>query len=114
MRKIVAPGPPQALNPAYNPQVRVFEPQEKGGQVKSLPVFVSLVLLVFAIDGFAQEPAQGPIQLAQAAGGASPGAGAPAAAGSSVTSAIAAVVAVGVAGVVSVATSNSTTSTTNH
>lgn len=82
--------------------------------MKTLPVFVSLVSLAFAVDGFAQTPAQGPIQLAQAAGGASPGAGAPAAAGSGVTSTIAAVVAIGVAGVVGVATSNTTTSASNH
>jgi len=43
--------------------------------VKTLPVFVSLVFasLVFAVDGFAQTPPQGPIQMAQAAGGASQG-----------------------------------------
>ncbi len=44
--------------------------------MKTLPVFVSLVFvsLVFAVDGFAQTPAQGPMQVAQAAGGASQGA----------------------------------------
>src|SRR5256885_6245425 len=53
-----------------------WKPQEKGGQLKTLPVFVSLVFasLAFAPDGFAQTPAQGPIQVAQAAGGASQGA----------------------------------------
>jgi hypothetical protein len=113
MRKKVARDLPQPLNQAYNPRVRVLEPQEKGEQVKSLSVFVSLVSLVFTIDGFAQTPAQGPIQLAQGAGGASQGVGAPAAA-SSVGSTIAAMVAMGVAGVVSVVTSNSTTSVANH
>ena len=85
--------------------------------MKTLPVSVSLVSallvsLAFAVDGFAQTtPAQGPIQIAQAAGGASQGA-APAAA-SGTASTVAAIVAVGVAATLAVATSNTTT-TSNH
>jgi hypothetical protein len=82
--------------------------------VKSLPVFVSfvvLVSLVFAVDARAQTPAQGPIQMAQAAGGASQGA--LPATSSGVTSTLAAVVAVGVAAAAAVATSNTTTAS-NH
>src|SRR6266705_2195866 len=80
MRRKSRGGCRNARNQVYNPGIRVFEPQEKGGQVKTSPAFVSLVFvsLVFAVDGFAQTPAQGPMQMAQAAGGASQGAGIPA------------------------------------
>ena len=74
--------------------------------MKSLPVFVSLVSLVFAVDGLAQTPGQGPIQVAQAPGGASQGA--LPAASSGAASTIAAVVAVGVAAAAALATSNTT------
>ncbi|HEY6720716.1 MAG TPA: hypothetical protein VI363_03675 [Burkholderiales bacterium] len=86
--------------------------------MKTLPVsvslvFVSLVSLAFAVDGFAQTtPAQAPIQIAQAAGGASQGASLPAAA-SGPGSTIMAVIAVGAAAAVAVATSSSTVSS-NH
>jgi hypothetical protein len=79
--------------------------------VKSLPVFVSLVSLVFAVDGLAQTPAQGPIQLAQA-GGASQGALPAASSGAGAT--VVSVVAAGVAAVAAVATSNTTTTAATH
>src|SRR4029077_17001714 len=89
--------------------VRVFEPQEKGGQVKILPVFVSLVLVspVFAADGFAQAPAQGPVQLAQAPRGAPQGAVAAAPSGG-VRSTLVSVVAAAAAATAAVVTSNNT------
>ena len=81
--------------------------------MKTFPVLVSLVSLVFATNGLAQTPAQRPIQLAQA-GGASQGALPKASTGAAST--VTAVVAVAVAGVAAVATSNSTTTATasNH
>jgi hypothetical protein len=80
---------------------------------KTLPVL--FISLVFAADGFAQTPARDPIQVAQAAGGASQGVGA-STGRAGVGSTIAAVVAVGVAAALAVATSNSTTTGTaaNH
>jgi len=117
----MAPGCRKARNQVYNPEVRFFEPQEKGAQVKkTLPVL--FISLVFAVDGFAQTPARDPIQVAQAvgvtvgaAGGASQGVGA-SAGGAGVGSTIVAIVAVGVAAALAVATSNSTTTgtATNH
>jgi len=95
--------------------VRIFEPQEKGGQVKTLPVFVSLVLvsLVFAADGFAQAPAQGPVQLAQAPGGASQGAVPPASSGGAMSTVVS-VVAAAAAAAAAVATSNTTVTAPSH
>src|SRR5207247_6058385 len=115
-RSVAEPGPRLDFFPhgaialPYNPGVRVFEPQEKGGQVKTLPVFVSLVFasLVFAVDGFAQTPAQGPLQMAQAAGGASQGAGIPAGK-TGVMSTVGATVAALAAAAVAVVSSNTTT-----
>jgi hypothetical protein len=92
---------------AYNPPRRVFEPsQTAGGSVKNLAIL--LVSLTFAADGFAQTPAQAPVQVAQA-GGAAQGAALPATS-TGATSTIAAVVAVGVAGVAAVTAYSSTTS----
>jgi len=81
--------------------------------VKTLPV--SFVLLVFAANGFAQTPgpAQGPVQVAQMSGGASPGVGAsPGKPG--VMSTLAAVVGTAVAAAAAVATSNTTMSANHH
>jgi hypothetical protein len=82
--------------------------------VKTIPVL--LVSLAFAVDGLAQAPGAGPkqapVQLAQAAGGASQGAGAPSTL-SVVASTAVAVVAVGIAAAASVATYNTTTPS-NH
>ena len=77
--------------------------------MKTLPVFVSLV---FAGDGFAQTPAQGPMQVAQAAGGASQGA-VPTPSSGGVMSTMVSLIAVGAAAAAAVATSNTTTSS-NH
>jgi len=109
MRRKSRGGCRNARNQVYNPGIRVFEPQEKGGQVKTLPVFVSLVLvsLVFAVDGLAQAPAQAPMQMAQAAGGASQGAVPTGSSG--VASTVAAVVAAAAAAAAAVATYNTTT-----
>src|SRR5204863_6645938 len=103
-----------ARNQAYNPGVRVLEPQEKGGQLKTLPVFVSLVFasLAFASDGFAQTPAQGPIQMAQAAGGASQGA-VPTASSGGVMSTVVSAIAAAAAAAAALA-ANSTVSTPSH
>jgi hypothetical protein len=78
-------------------------------------VFLVFVSLVFAVDGLAQTPAEGPIQMAQAAGGASQGASL-AGPKSGVASTMVAVVAAGVAAVAAVASSNSTGNATaaNH
>lgn len=82
--------------------------------MKTLPVL--LVSLAFAVDGLAQTPAEGskqaPMQLAQAAGGAAQGVGAPSTL-SVVASTAVAVVAVGIAAAASVATYNTTTPS-NH
>jgi hypothetical protein len=79
--------------------------------VKILPVL--LVSLAFAIDGFAQTPTLLPLQVAQAAGGASRGADVqPAPSGAA--SPVAAAVAGGVAAVVALATSNSTSTAPSH
>lgn len=82
--------------------------------MKTLPVL--FVSLAFAVDGLAQTPAAGPkqppMQLAQAAGGAAQGAGAPSML-SVVASTAVAVVAVGIAAAASVATYNTTTPS-NH
>ena len=104
-----------ARNHAYNPGVRVLEPQEKGGQLKTLPVFVSLVFasLAFAADGFAQMPAQGPMQVAQAAGGASQGA-VPTASSGGVMSTMVSIIAAGAAAAAAVATSNTTVTAPSH
>ena len=77
--------------------------------MKTSPVFVSLVFvsLVFAVDGFAQTPAQGPMQVAQAAGGASQGAVPTGKTG--VMSTVGATVAALAAAAVAVASSNTTT-----
>jgi hypothetical protein len=82
--------------------------------VKTLPVFVLLVFasLVFAIDGLAQAPAQGPMQMAQAAGGASQGAVPTASSGSVMSTAVAAIAA-GAAAAAALA-ANSTVSTPSH
>jgi len=81
--------------------------------VKTLPV--SFVLLVFAVNGFAQTPgpAQGPILVAQMSGGASPGAG-PSAGKTGAMSTVGAVVASAVAAAAAVALSNTTTSANHH
>src|SRR5205807_8715403 len=107
--------PHGAIALPYNPGVRVFEPQEKGGQVRILPVFVSLVFvsLVFAADGLAQMPAQGPTQVAQGAGGPSQGAVATASSGGAMSTLVS-LIAAGAAAAAAVATSNTTTSSSNH
>ena len=77
--------------------------------MRTLPV--SFVLLVFAVNGFAQTPgpAQGPILVAQMSGGASPGAGA-SAGKTGVMSTLGALVATAVAAAAAVASSNTTAS----
>jgi hypothetical protein len=79
---------------------------------RTLPVFVSLVSLVFAVDGFAQAPDQGPMQIAQAAGGASQGV-VPTASSGGVMSTVVSVVAAGAAAAAAVA-ANSTVSAPSH
>src|SRR5207247_3550179 len=104
-----------ARNHAYNPGVRVLEPKEKGGQLKTLPVFVSLVFasLAFAADGFAQMPAQGPMQVAQAAGGASQGA-VPTASSGGVMSTMVSAIAAAAAAAAALAANASVTAPSHH
>ena len=77
---------------------------------KTLPVL--FISLVFAVDGFAQTPAQGPMQMAQAAGGASQGAVPTASSGGAMSTVIAAIAA-GAAATAALA-ANSTVSTPSH
>jgi len=79
--------------------------------VRTLPVFVSLVFvsLVFAADGLAQMPAQGPTQVAQGAGGPSQGAVATSSSGSAMSTLVS-LIAAGAAATAAVVTSNTTTS----
>ena len=83
--------------------------------MKTLPLVVSLVFasLAFAADGFAQTSAQGPMQLAQAAGGASQGA-VPTGSSGGVMSTLVSLVAAGAAAAAAVATSNTTVSAPSH
>jgi len=83
--------------------------------VKTLPVFVPLVFvsLVCAADGFAQTPAQAPMQMAQAAGCASQGA-VPTASSGGALSATASVIAVAAAATAAVVTSNTTVTAPTH
>ena len=82
--------------------------------MKSLQVFVSLVLvsLVVAVDARAQTPAQGPIQMAQAAGGASQGA-VPTASSGGVMSTVVSAIAAAAAAAAALA-ANSTVSAPSH
>jgi hypothetical protein len=105
--------PPQCRNQAYNSTNPGLRPQETGGKVKMLSVLF-VVLFAFGSSAFAQQEA--PIVVAQA-GGASPGAGAPAATsgvGTTIAAVVAAIVAAAAAAGTSRGTTGTTTTTTTH